>query len=156
MRGKYKRKNELRHVRNSYGMYKLHSKRRTQYQKVNTGQDIDSFHKALKEVMTFRECEIVFMLPEGTCARDLRNGKFKSSRIRKSGGTYLITVKECIRLYEDYWTQRALFDESYLYSGYDGKRMTETEFLLRYGSLYERLDKPKEIDEGDTTGIELV
>lgn len=53
----------------------------------------------LHEVMTPREIEQIYSLPEGSVRRDLSRGKFRSSEIRKSGGTWLITAREAHRVY---------------------------------------------------------
>ncbi len=96
------------------------------------------FNNVLMEVMTFKECEIVYKLPAKTCERDLKNNKININHVRKSGNTYILTNKEAKRLYENYWTDRAYTNDSHLYSGFDGKKMTETEFLIKYGGQYKK------------------
>lgn len=95
------------------------------------------FNKKLQEVLTFKECEIIYQLPENTCHRDYKRGLFNHNHVRKSANTYLITSAEAMRQYEDYWEKRAKKDVRHLYSGYDGKKMTESEFLIKYGHEYE-------------------
>lgn len=94
------------------------------------------FNKKLHEVMTFKECEIIYQLPENTCHRDYKRGLFNQKHVRKSANTFLITSSEAMKHYENYWENRAFKDHRHLYSGYDGKKMTEMEFLIKYGSDY--------------------
>lgn len=110
-------------------LWRVHKRQR----KLNSikNDDKTDFYHSLNEVMTFKECEIIFQLPKNTCVQDFKRGITKHNHVRKSGDTYLITKKEAIRLYEKYWTQRALRDQSHLYLSYDGKKMTQEEFNIR-------------------------
>ncbi|MEK5323383.1 helix-turn-helix domain-containing protein [Aeribacillus sp. FSL M8-0254] len=56
----------------------------------------------LYDVVTPAEIEEMFSLPEGSVRRDLRRSKFRQSEIRKSGATWLITLREAKRVYSDY------------------------------------------------------
>ena len=56
----------------------------------------------LYDVVTPAEVEEMFSLPEGSVRRDLRRGKFRRSEIRKSGATWLITLREAKRVYQDH------------------------------------------------------
>ena len=53
----------------------------------------------LHKVLTPREIEQIYSLPEGSVRRDLSRNKFRPSEIRKSGGTWLITEREARRVY---------------------------------------------------------
>jgi len=55
----------------------------------------------LYDVVTPAEIEEMFSLPEGSVRRDLRRSKFRRSEIRKSGATWLITLREAKRVYQD-------------------------------------------------------
>lgn len=96
--------------------------------------------KSLTQVMTFKECEIIYQLPANTCVRDFKSGLMKAAEVRKSYTTYLLTTNEAMRLYENYHTERAHKDERHLYSGFDGKKMSEKEFIIKYGSQYELIE----------------
>lgn len=56
----------------------------------------------LYDVVTPAEVEEMFSLPEGSVRRDLRRSKFRQSEIRKSGATWLITLREAKRVYSEY------------------------------------------------------
>jgi hypothetical protein len=56
----------------------------------------------LYEVVTPAEIEEMFSLPEGSVRRDISRGKFRRSEIRKSGSTWLITLREAKRVYNNY------------------------------------------------------
>jgi len=56
----------------------------------------------LYDVVTPAEVEEMFSLPEGSVRRDVRRGKFRRSEIRKSGATWLITLREAKRVYQDH------------------------------------------------------
>jgi Helix-turn-helix domain len=56
----------------------------------------------LYDVVTPAEIEEMFSLPEGSVRRDLRRSKFRRSEIRKSGATWLITLREAKRVYQGY------------------------------------------------------
>ncbi|APC46517.1 hypothetical protein [Aeribacillus phage AP45] len=56
----------------------------------------------LYDVVTPAEVEEMFSLPEGSVRRDLRRSKFRRSEIRKSGSTWLITLREAKRVYQGY------------------------------------------------------
>jgi len=56
----------------------------------------------LYQVVTPAEVEEMFSLPEGSVRRDLRRSKFRRSEIRKSGATWLITLREAKRVYQDH------------------------------------------------------
>jgi len=56
----------------------------------------------LYDVVTPAEVEEMFSLPEGSVRRDLRRSKFRRSEIRKSGATWLITLREAKRVYSGY------------------------------------------------------
>jgi len=56
----------------------------------------------LYDVVTPAEVEEMFSLPEGSVRRDLRRSKFRQSEIRKSGATWLITLREAKRVYQGY------------------------------------------------------
>lgn len=90
----------------------------------------DKYTKTILNVMTFKECEVIYQLPKGTCQRDYDNGKMKKSNVRKSFSTGLITLNESVRLYENYWTDRANKNEKHLYSSLDGNKMTEHEYFI--------------------------
>ncbi|WP_239704931.1 hypothetical protein [Mammaliicoccus sp. E-M24] len=96
----------------------------------NNKYRVDKITKPLLSVLTFKECEIIYQLPKGTCQRDYDNGKMRESNVRKSYSTGLITVNESIRLYENYWTERAKLNEKHLYLGLDGNKMTEQEYYI--------------------------
>lgn len=107
----------------------------------NKNIDFFKINKLLLNVMTFKECEIVYQLPRNTCVRDYTNGVMSLKHVRKSMTTYIITISEAQRLYENYWTERAHKNESHLYSGYDGKKLTEKEFVIMNGSKYELVEE---------------
>lgn len=79
-------------------------------------------------------------MPKNTVVQDYNRGVTKSNQVRKSHKTFLITVQECERLYKDYWTQRARVDQSHLFLNYDGEKMTENEFKIRYGNQYKKAE----------------
>lgn len=96
----------------------------------NNEYDITKYNRSLLNVLTFKECEIIYQLPKGTCQRDYDNGKMKSRSVRKSYSTYLITVKESVRLYENYWTERANKNEKHLHISFDGQKLSEHEYFI--------------------------
>lgn len=65
----------------------------------------------LYEVVTANEIEEMFSLPEGSVRRDLSRGKFRPSEIRKSGGTWLITLREARRVYKGEFTFIPVMDD---------------------------------------------
>lgn len=107
--------------------------------KINNDNRKD-FHNSLNQVLTFKECEIIYQLPKNTCVQDYNRGVTRSNQVRKSHKTFLITVQECERLYKNYWTQRARVDQSHLFLNYDGEKMTENEFKIRYGYQYKKAE----------------
>lgn len=107
----------------------------------NNGFEFFKLNNALLNVMTFKECEIVYKLPTNTCVRDYKNGVMNMKHVRKSVTTYLITISEAQKLYERYWTDRAHKNDSHLYSGYEGKKLTEKEFVIMNGAKYELVDE---------------
>lgn len=92
------------------------------------------FSKPLNQVMTFKECEVIYQLPPNTVIQDYNNNRLNKKHVRKSYSTYLITMKEAEKQYRDYWTQRALYDNKHLYTELNGNKMTETEYLIKYGN----------------------
>ncbi|MEK3645803.1 helix-turn-helix domain-containing protein [Aeribacillus sp. FSL M8-0235] len=60
----------------------------------------------LYQVVTPAEVEEMFSLPEGSVRRDLRREKFRKSEIRKSGATWLITLREAKRVYSEEYEDR--------------------------------------------------
>lgn len=132
---KYKKKDFVEDFkRSSYNLAWEVQKRFNTLNKFNN--EIYVFNRSLHDVITFKECEIIYQLPENTCHRDYKRGLFNVKHVRKSVNTFLITSKEAQKHYEDYWDKRAHKDQRHLYSGYDGKKMTEAEFLIRYGHDY--------------------
>jgi len=56
----------------------------------------------LYQVVTPAEIEKIFSLPEGSVRRDIKRKLFRRSEIRKSGATWLITLREAKRVYQDH------------------------------------------------------
>jgi hypothetical protein len=56
----------------------------------------------LYDVVTPAEIEKIFSLPEGSVRRDIKRKLFRRSEIRKSGATWLITLREAKRVYSEY------------------------------------------------------
>ncbi|MDR9792666.1 helix-turn-helix domain-containing protein [Aeribacillus pallidus] len=56
----------------------------------------------LYDVVTPAEIEKIFSLPEGSVRRDIKRKLFRRSEIRKSGATWLITLREAKRVYQDH------------------------------------------------------
>ncbi|AVO22627.1 hypothetical protein ACTHHL_12315 [Aeribacillus composti] len=56
----------------------------------------------LYDVVTPVEIEKIFSLPEGSVRRDIKRKLFRRSEIRKSGATWLITLREAKRVYQGY------------------------------------------------------
>jgi Helix-turn-helix domain len=56
----------------------------------------------LYDVVTPAEIEKIFSLPEGSVRRDIKRKLFRRSEIRKSGATWLITLREAKRVYQGY------------------------------------------------------
>ena len=56
----------------------------------------------LYDVVTPAEVEEMFSLPEGSVRRDIKRKLFRRSEIRKSGATWLITLREAKRVYQGY------------------------------------------------------
>jgi hypothetical protein len=65
----------------------------------------------LYEVITPSEVENFFDLPSGSVRRDIHRGKFRSSEIRKSGATWLITKREALRVYKNELTMIPVVDD---------------------------------------------
>ncbi|MED0702803.1 helix-turn-helix domain-containing protein [Aeribacillus composti] len=56
----------------------------------------------LYDVVTPAEIEKMFSLPAGSVRRDIKRKLFRRSEIRKSGATWLITLREAKRVYQGY------------------------------------------------------
>ncbi|MCQ9301395.1 hypothetical protein QUD12_04420 [Staphylococcus hyicus] len=121
--------------RGSTGLLWEHQNRFHEYIRILNGSS--NYSSILKKVMTFKEVEIVFKLPHNTVIQDFKKGIFKKTTVRKSGNTYLITLHEAKRHYEDYWSTRAKKNISHLYSSYDGKKMSEDEYFIRFNERVE-------------------
>jgi|GEM_PF-6894711 len=65
----------------------------------------------LYEVITPSEIEEDFDLPSGSVRRDIHRRKFRSSEIRKSGSTWLITKREALRVYKNELTMIPVMDD---------------------------------------------
>ena len=105
--------------------------------KINTL--IFKLRKSLTQVMTFKECEIIYQLPANTCVRDFKSGLMKAAEVRKSYTTYLLTTSEAMRLYENYHTERA-HKTNAIYTVALTVKMSEKEFIIKYGSQYEFIE----------------
>lgn len=120
--------------RGKTGMYYEHQDRYFEYMGIKNEGRV-KFYSPLMDVLTFKEAEIIFKLPRNTIVQDYKSGHISPGKVRKSANTYLIPLKYAQQIYEDYWQTRARKNISHLYSGYDGKKMSEAEYFIRFGDI---------------------